>query len=355
MATFVFKQLKKIDAKTRKITFGYVHNMQELLPCDIPDAVFYIILYYMSEYFPFIDYNEIQITKNIPDFDKIKTERAIKHSCHVKIIDDGQQLQIKEEWTKDMRLIKIANNPYTNGCLSFVYYMQDTTDMNITETNNTPTHVAKIKIDPLQKFETYFEDVSMQCIAQRFAYKYNMKQVPKKIVLLMCWVYELVDTIPHKFYLVEQYIPVEYFKYTNSWDWVNQAIDRNTPSAFAHFTYYKSKQKLLICDLQKVNDLYTDAQIHTHDGEKYGLGNMGRKDIEKFVTCHKCNAICAYLKLPRIGKINMNDGIYNENIEYNVNKILLCENRNIEDVNGYNTLNSGISNNQEKLIPHDFA
>ncbi len=66
----------------------------------------------------------------------------------------------------------------------------------------------------------------------------------------------------------------------------------NTLFVFTHFTRYKSKQKLLICDLKKVTDLYTDPQIHTPDGEKHGLGNMRKRCIEKWTTSPGFGLLC---------------------------------------------------------------
>eukprot|EP01084_Bolivina_argentea_P140363 246776_1 len=253
---------------------------------------------------------ETEIIKQIVNFNKIRPERAIRHSCHIKIKEnDNGEWETKEEWSQDMRSIKMANNPFNNGTLRLVYYMKDVTNnaaeilmVNKKENDdmikNTATHVAKISIDPMEEFETYFHDVAMQNHAQRFADKFNINEVPKKVGFLDCWVYELVDRIPHIFCGVEQFIEGEYHKYTNNWDWVNQQVDRNTPSAFSHFTYHASKKKILICDLQGVADLYTDPQMHTYNGKGCGKGNMGKRGIDKFLSSHKCNAICTYLKLP---------------------------------------------------------
>lgn len=46
---------------------------------------------------------------------------------------------------------------------------------------------------------------------------------------------------------------------------------RNTPSAFAHFSYEASNKRLLVCDIQGVGDLYTDPQIHTLHGHGFGM------------------------------------------------------------------------------------
>ncbi|KAG8347914.1 putative Alpha kinase family [Trypanosoma vivax] len=67
--------------------------------------------------------------------------------------------------------------------------------------------------------------------------------------------------------------------------------------AFSHFTLVDSGGSMLLCDIQGVNDLFTDPQIHTEDGKGLGLGNMGTEGIEKFVLNHKCNEICRGLGL----------------------------------------------------------
>ena len=36
---------------------------------------------------------------------------------------------------------------------------------------------------------------------------------------------------------------------------------RNTPQAYSHFTYEKSQRRLVVCDIQGVEDLFTDPQV----------------------------------------------------------------------------------------------
>lgn len=97
--------------------------------------------------------------------------------------------------------------------------------------------------------------------------------------------------------------------------------DRNTPQAFSHFTYHESHHRLIIVDIQGVNDFYTDPQIHTDHGNGhatikdesevfydvdnlfrvgFGLGNLGKRGMEAFLKSHKCNSICRYLNLPPV-------------------------------------------------------
>jgi hypothetical protein len=77
--------------------------------------------------------------------------------------------------------------------------------------------------------------------------------------------------------------------------------ERNTPQAFSHFTYESSNHRLLICDIQGVSDSYTDPQVHSVDMDGFGgKGNLGQRGIDRFLSTHRCNAICRYLKLPSI-------------------------------------------------------
>lgn len=98
---------------------------------------------------------------------------------------------------------------------------------------------------------------------------------------------------------VEPYIPGEYRKHNNNFGSVSED-ERNTPQAFSHFTYEASNHEILAVDIQGVGDLYTDPQLHTLDGNDFGKGNLGVTGFHKFMSTHRCNSICRYLKLPQV-------------------------------------------------------
>ena len=53
-------------------------------------------------------------------------------------------------------------------------------------------------------------------------------------------------------------------------------VYRATPNAFSRFTFEKSAGRLQIVDIQGVDDIYTDPQIHSIDSTQYGgEGNLG--------------------------------------------------------------------------------
>ena len=54
---------------------------------------------------------------------------------------------------------------------------------------------------------------------------------------------------------------------------------------------------LMIVDLQGVNGVLTDPQIHCIDYTRFGKGNLGYEGILKFFFSHKCNQFCKDLGL----------------------------------------------------------
>ena len=129
---------------------------------------------------------------------------------------------------------------------------------------------------------------------------------PRKIHFNKAWLVELIDRPNHPVVAVERFMPGRYTKHNNNYGYVNTE-DRNTPQAFSHFTYEVSGKTLIIVDIQGVEDLYTDPQIHTIDSIAFGQGNLGQLGFDKFLLSHHCNRICKYLKLSPINPKGFND------------------------------------------------
>ncbi|CAM9785669.1 unnamed protein product, partial [Hapterophycus canaliculatus] len=83
------------------------------------------------------------------------------------------------------------------------------------------------------------------------------------------------------------------------------------PQAFSHFSYFETRRKMLVCDLQGVLSCsaagegragvfeLTDPVIHykSKSGRRqvYGRTDLGRKGMDKFFDTHRCNAVCRLL------------------------------------------------------------
>lgn len=51
------------------------------------------------------------------------------------------------------------------------------------------------------------------------------------------------------------------------------------------------------CFCAGVDNYFTDPQIHSHDGNSFGMGNLGQEGIDRFLETHKCNSLCRQLGL----------------------------------------------------------
>lgn len=167
--------------------------------------------------------------------------------------------------------------------------------------------VAKMSMDVVDNVtrEIYFNDVWMQGVARHFAKSYNKYQIPKKVNFLEAYVLELPQREGGPVCGVEKYIEGDYVKHSNNMGWVSD-IERNTPHAFSHYTYEASDRALVVVDIQGVNDVYTDPQVHSLTGKGFGKGNHGLKGITRWVDGHRCNPICRFLKLPLINNLPIN-------------------------------------------------
>jgi len=201
-----------------------------------------------------------------------------------------------EKHSKKNIKIKIATKKFDKGAMRECFFTRD---------ENNDLYVIKKYINTVSD-KIYIGDMIIQQKCNGYANLFNeQKGVTKKIkfipVGIIC--FPATSTKGARFMTIEPYINGRYVKHNNNVGWCNP-ITRNTPHAFSHFTYTKSKGEIIIVDIQGVNDYYTDPQIHTREKyagkDYYGLGNLGVKGIDEFMKSHWCNSICRSLGISRI-------------------------------------------------------
>ena len=172
---------------------------------------------------------KIEVIKHPPpDWSKIRAEKAEKWTYSY----------IDEKWFKEPCKVKIDEVPFDKGGLRYVFHLQDLQ-------NPDKKYVAKMSQDMRDniKRDIYFNDVRMQAIARHFCHGdkgYNSYNPPKKVDFLEAYVLHLKQREGSPVCHVEAYIEGSYQKYNNNVGWVSEEA-RNTPNAFAHFTYEASK------------------------------------------------------------------------------------------------------------------
>ena len=152
--------------------------------------------------------------------------------------------------------------------------------------------------------EAVQRDAYTQAVTKALAMAFSIDDRHNNVVdcLTTCY-YELdeeleMDGVPVKFFSSEPKMTGSYQKYNNNGGYVAQpgltgsaAASLDVAQAFSHFTYQYTHGKLLVCDIQGHNDIYTDPQIHSlsrtggqikeSDKLVYGKGDaskMGKKE-----------------------------------------------------------------------------
>lgn len=113
--------------------------------------------------------------------------------------------------------------------------------------------------------------------------------------------------------LLEPFIDGQYTKYNTNAGFVCSDKPKDPCSvaaqAFSHFTFERSRGRLLVVDLQGVGNLLTDPAIHTRDEESFKLfdTNLHTAGFKFFFSTHQCNDLCRHLQL-RSNKQMLIDG-----------------------------------------------
>lgn len=193
------------------------------------------------------------------------------------------------EWRRTFTRVVLSVTPFSHGNMRSSYYLIDLSRPQCRLT-------AKRYLSSTATREQYFDDVSMHSVAGHWARLYNSFSPPKPVKFVPAAVLELLHRKPRLTLAMEPLLTGTFDKYNNNCGYLPKKV-RWTPQAFSHFTFVYSQQQLMIVDIQGVNDIYTDPQILSPDGEGYGRGNLGMKGIRRFFKSHVCNPICFHLGL----------------------------------------------------------
>ena len=164
-------------------------------------------------------------------------------------------------------------------------------------------YVAKKYIKADTPKEVYFSDIAMQMTAKMYARKYNTQAPPppKRVDFLQAFVIEVVRPGGVEYYCVERAIESgTYIKHNTNSGFVQMGDEhRATPHCFSRFSYAASGGKLIVVDIQGVDDIFTDPQIHTRRGDDFGDGNLGISGMALFFSTSRYDALCKALRLQR--------------------------------------------------------
>jgi len=204
----------------------------------------------------------------------------------------------KEKWLKIPMRVAIERKPFNEGGMRLVYRCEEIDEKD----NSRIPCVAKVFKDG-EGAQAYFDEAMTQMVAESYAQEFNRECSKKNLNFNVGFVPVSVLHLKTQdgrrlIYNVEPLLKGHYVKHNDNDGHVETKLQ--LPQAFSHYTYERSNNLLVVVDIQGVGSFYTDPQIHSFDGEGFGLGNLGREGLEKFLKTHKCNHVCGLLQLPKV-------------------------------------------------------
>lgn len=204
----------------------------------------------------------------------------------------------KEKWLKIPMKVSIERKPFNEGGMRQVYRCWELDDKD----NSRILSCAKVFKDG-EGPQAYFDEAMTQMVAESYAQEFNRECSKRALEYNVGFVPVSVLHLKTQdgkrlIYNVEPMLKGHYLKHNDNDGHVETKL--LLPQAFSHYTYERSNNLLVVVDIQGVGSFYTDPQIHSFDGEGFGLGNMGQDGLTKFLKTHTCNGICRLLQLPKV-------------------------------------------------------
>eukprot|EP00340_Litonotus_pictus_P010864 CAMPEP_0170536448 /NCGR_PEP_ID=MMETSP0209-20121228/102153_1 /TAXON_ID=665100 ORGANISM="Litonotus pictus, Strain P1" /NCGR_SAMPLE_ID=MMETSP0209 /ASSEMBLY_ACC=CAM_ASM_000301 /LENGTH=765 /DNA_ID=CAMNT_0010837817 /DNA_START=540 /DNA_END=2837 /DNA_ORIENTATION=+ len=201
--------------------------------------------------------------------------------------------------------VMISENPFSLGAMRFAYFMHDNT---LNQKMVAKRSKCMKKSD--NNLDYYKRDIESIVISQHIINEFNERVVSfiTNTKNLLSFVHSFVYELEGGEYIwAENYIKGRYEKFNNNSGWIKTSFSESTllAQAFSHFSWQYTKGYMIMVDIQGVDNMLTDPQIHCVDRHKFGAGNLGYLGIVKFFITHRCNKYCKQLGLvhPRETKL----------------------------------------------------
>ncbi|CEM36414.1 unnamed protein product [Vitrella brassicaformis CCMP3155] len=243
---------------------------------------------------------KLRVDKSPPNWDALNgtEEDACRYTYHVVLDSKGTWKAPEITETKQDSRVQLQKAPFAEGAMRYAFYMKEHfLDLK---------RVAKLPIESHRGGEKLRKDVladmETQAVSKALAKVFNEALLKKGIKRMIDFIDVSVYELPsrgesERWVAVEPFVEGRYEKYTNNNGWVSNETGSQLAQAFSHWSWEHTGGELMVVDIQGVNNIYTDPQIHSKDMTRYGHGNLGEEGMGKFFASHTCNEVCVRLGL----------------------------------------------------------
>ncbi|CAF0748197.1 unnamed protein product [Adineta ricciae] len=196
--------------------------------------------------------------------------------------------------------MKIALNPFGKGSLRYVF-QGELTNEDLWYTKMVYKEFISTAPD-MNTLAAYHEQLEIQVISQFLAKTFNKKVKENLIHYVDAHVVQQKYN-PMKIYQVERQLKGQWCKWNNNSGYVSLQNFSAALQAFSHWTYQYTNGRLMVVDLQGVQNegVYhlTDPAVHCDSLLRFQhtRTNLGNKGMCEFFRTHVCNQICTQLDL----------------------------------------------------------
>mmetsp|Transcript_8192 Transcript_8192/g.11406 ORF Transcript_8192/g.11406 Transcript_8192/m.11406 type:complete len:861 (+) Transcript_8192:313-2895(+) len=211
-----------------------------------------------------------------------------------------------KEWVIDETLVKVERTAFDRGAMRRCFRMKKVSQqpnrasihpLNWRKANN---YIGKQYLDPETSRHdggkaAIMLDVQLQLCAAVFTDSFNTKlRPPKRVKIIDCFAIEFYDRTPVEYMLVERFISGKdeygrgFVKHNSNIGYVDDDEKRLTPQVLSAATFWLSRGRAMVTDVQGVADLYTDPQLHTK-AQSFGTGDLGRRGMAFFFQSYDGN------------------------------------------------------------------
>lgn len=200
---------------------------------------------------------------------------------------------LTSRWQRFPIRLRVAQEPFATGGTFNCFHTEELVD---DKGRGVVESVAKVFVEAVEP-QAAFDHCITQAMAEMHAQAFNRRCAQRGLDRSIAFLPTAVVVVPNgdapfELATIEPYLPGRRRP--------DQADE--TAVAFSHFTFVNSEQLLVVCDVGVVGDFFTDPQIHTWDGQGFGVGNLGAEGIRLYLqkSLHVRNELTAKLGLPRL-------------------------------------------------------